>query len=74
VNATKHQTVASIGDDEFLVVETSSFTGIPYGDHFVVVARWFVLSGAADDGTSYVDVQIAVEVLYRFLLLFCFII
>jgi len=32
VEATKHQVAASVGHDEMLIVDTSSFEGIPYAD------------------------------------------
>ena len=43
VDSTKVQVVAALGDDQLVVVETASFTGMPYADHFVVVARWVIM-------------------------------
>jgi len=33
VSASKTQVLASVDDDKMIVVETASFTGMPYADH-----------------------------------------
>ena len=47
VESTKLQSLAAIGDDQLVIVETASFRGMPYADHFVVVARWVVVARLA---------------------------
>jgi len=54
--------LARIGEDEMLIVETTSFAGIPYADHFIVITRWAVLvdyhseSGAQGPG---IEIQVS---------------
>lgn len=69
MSSTKEQTLSQVGDDEMLIIETNSFAGIPYSDHFIVVTRWAVIMSNETNmlagQASKVQIQVATEIVFR---------